>query len=93
VSKVHKNPNKMTDRSYTSTTEIEKARALWEKGVLIAERTGDFYKTQLYQLHDVYLEVAWHTHFNVVVKVTSFTDTERLGPYLNDISLEGLFAS
>jgi hypothetical protein len=81
----------MTDRSYTSNTEIEKARALWEKGVLLAERTGDFYKTKLYQLHDIYLEVVWHTHFNVVVKVSSFTDTERLDPYLNDISLEGLF--
>lgn len=82
----------MTDRSYTSTSDIEKARALWEKGVLLAERNGDFYKSQLYQLHDIYLEVIWHTHFNVVVKVTSFTDTDRLEPYLSDISLEGLFA-
>lgn len=82
----------MTDRSYTSTTEIEKARTLWEKGVLVSERNGDFYKTQLYQLHDVYFEVIWHTHFNVVVKVECFTDTEKLAPFLNDISLEELFA-
>ncbi|GAA4738476.1 hypothetical protein [Flavisolibacter ginsenosidimutans] len=82
----------MTDRSYTSTNEIEKARALWEKGVLVAQRTGDFYKMQLYQLHDIYLEVVWHTHFNVVVKVTRFSDTEKLEPYLNDISIEELFA-
>lgn len=83
----------MTDRLYTSTTDIERARALWQKGVLLAEREGDFYKTQLYQLHDIYLEVVWHTHFNVVVRVTSFTDTDRLEPYLNDISLDELFAS
>lgn len=81
----------MTDRLYTTTTEIEKARALWEKGVLLAERTDGFYKTKLYQLHDVYLEVVWHNHFNVVVKVCRFTDTEHLTPYLNTISLEELF--
>jgi hypothetical protein len=81
----------MTDRSYTTTTEIEKVRNLWEQGVLLAERNGDFYKTQLYQLLDAYLEVTWHTHFNVVVKVALFTDTDRLSPYLNDISIEGLF--
>jgi hypothetical protein len=27
----------MTDRIYTSTTDIERARALWEKGILLAE--------------------------------------------------------
>jgi hypothetical protein len=82
----------MTDRLYTTTPEIERARALWEKGVLLAERTEGFYKLQLFQLHDVYLEVTWHIHFNVVVKVSSFTGTEHLEPYLQEISLEGLFA-
>ncbi len=59
---------------------------------MVAQRNGDFYKTQLYQLEDRYLEVVWHTHFNVVVKVTSFTDTDRLEPFLTDISIEGLLA-
>ena len=82
----------MTDRLYISTSDIERARALWEKGVLLAERTEGFYKLQLYQLHDVYLEVTWHIHFNVAVKVSSFTDTDHLEPYLETISLDGLFA-
>jgi hypothetical protein len=82
----------MTDRLYTTTSDIERARALWEKGVLLAKRTEGFYRLQLYQLHDVYLEVTWHIHFNVVVKVSSFTDTEHLEPYLESVSLEGLFA-
>ncbi|RYF84374.1 MAG: hypothetical protein EON98_09360 [Chitinophagaceae bacterium] len=80
----------MTDRLYTTTSDIERARALWEKGVFLAERTDGFYKLQLFQLHDVYLEVTWHIHFNVVVKVSSFTDTEHLEPYLESISLEAL---
>jgi hypothetical protein len=82
----------MTDRIYITTTEIERARALWEKGVLLAERTEGYHKMMLYQLHDIYLEVTWHTHFNVALKVTSFSDTELLEPYLNNISLEGLLS-
>lgn len=81
----------MTDRIYTSTTDIERARALWEKGILLAERTEGFYTMKLYQLHDIYVEVTWHTHFNVALKVTTFSDTERLEPYLEQISLESLF--
>ena len=82
----------MTDRIYTTTNEIERARALWEKGVLLAERKEGFYKIMLYQLHDIYLEVTWHVHFNVVMKVSTFTATERLEPYLDTISLEGLIS-
>lgn len=81
----------MTDRIYTTTTEIERARALWEKGVLLAEHTEGFHTLKLYQLHDLYLEVVWHTHFNVALKVSTFTDTDGLEPYLKQISLEGLF--
>jgi hypothetical protein len=81
----------MTDRIYTTTTDIERARSLWEKGVLLAERTEGFHKMMLYQLHDVYVEVMWHTHFNVALKVTTFTDTDHLEPYLETISLENLF--
>lgn len=81
----------MTDRTYTTTTEIERARALWEKGDLVAERTEGYHHLLLYQLHDIYIEVIWHTHFNVALKVTTFSDTTHLEPYLKRISLESLF--
>lgn len=82
----------VTDRFYSTNSEIELVRPLWEQGVLVAERNGDFYKTELYQLDGGYFEVVWHTHFNVVIKVTAFSDTERLEPFLSDISIAGLFA-
>ncbi len=81
----------MTNRLYTTTPQIEQARALWEKGVLLAELKNGFYTNKLYQLQADYLEVVWHTHFNVVVKVNRFSDTDRLAPYLDTVSLEGLF--
>ena len=81
----------MTARIYTSATDIERARSLWEKGVLLAERRDGFHTLKLYQLYDIYIEVVWHTHFNVALKVTTFTDTERLEPYLEAISLESIY--
>jgi hypothetical protein len=80
----------MTDQLFSTTAEIEKARALWEKNVLVAERSDEFHKLKLYQLRDAYLEVTWHIHFNVVIKASRFTDTNRLEPYLEEISLQGL---
>lgn len=82
----------MTNRLYISTIEIEKARDLLEQAVFLMERTEGFYKKRLYQLDDVYFEVTWHLHFNVVIKVNSFTDTEPLDAYLNAISIEEVLA-
>lgn len=81
----------MTDRNYTTTTDIERARVLWEKGVFLAERTIGYHKLMLYQLHDIYVEVCWHTHFNVAMRAKTFTDTDLLEPYLDKISLDDLF--
>ncbi len=81
----------MTDRFYTTTTEIESVRTLWEMSELIAECQEGFHTTRLYQFYNVYIEVVWHTHFNVIIKVHRFTDTEYLTPYLKNISIEGLF--
>ena len=80
----------MTDKIYTTEKEIDRARALWQKGVLLDERREGFRKMMLYQLHDIYVEVTMHTHFNTIMKVATFTDTERLAPYLKNISLENL---
>lgn len=82
----------MTDRIYITTSEIERVRILWEKGVLLAERAEGFHTFRLYQLHDIYIEVMWHTHFNVALKVITFSDTNLLEPYLKNISLENIFS-
>lgn len=81
----------MTDRMYTTTPEIEQARAIWERAVLLAERTDGYHRKMLYQFRHLYIEVAWHTHFNTVVQASVFDDTDKLAPYLKDISLHNLF--
>ncbi len=81
----------MSHRIYQTEGQIERARPLWEAAPLLAERVRGFYQMKLYQIGEAYLEVTWHKHFNVVVRVSRFTDEARLEPYLKKISLKGLF--
>jgi hypothetical protein len=82
----------MRDRQYKTTKEIEQARTLWERGVLLAERAEGYEHMKLYQMHDVYIEVTWHTHFNVIKKVSSFTNPDHLEPYLDQIDISSLLS-
>jgi hypothetical protein len=81
----------MKYRNFNTLEELDQADAAWKKGTLLAERSEGFHTTELYQLEDYYIEVTRHTHFNVILKVSSFKDTLHLEPYLSTISLDGLF--
>lgn len=81
----------MKDRLYTTTQQIEQSRCLWEKGVLLAERVDGYHRIRLYQLNNIYTEVTWHTHFNIIKKVSSFQSTDHLDPYLQQIDISFLY--
>ena len=83
----------MKYRNFNTTEELDQADAAWKKGVLLAQREGAFHHIDLYQLEDYYIEVTTHKHFNVILKVSSFKDTLHLEPYLQNISIEGLFSA
>jgi len=70
--------------------EAEKANIVWEKGVLVGERSDAFHQIRLYQVDGFYVEVYHHTHFNVITSFKSFSNMKKLEPYLEEISLEGL---
>lgn len=77
----------------TTHGDLQNADSLIKDGTLIGERIENFHQVKLYQLDSLYMEVYRHNHFNVIVKVITFTDTEFLEPYLEKISLEGLLQS
>jgi len=82
----------MRYHDFTSLKELDRADTAWKKGVLLAERTEGFHSLRLYRLNDFYVEVVYHTHFNVMLSVSSFTDEERLDAYLEQIDLSGLLS-
>jgi hypothetical protein len=63
---------------------------LERSGVLLAERDRSFYHIKLYQLENFYVEVYYHSHFNVVVNINPFTNLDCLEPYLQQIDVDAL---
>ena len=80
----------MTRYHFNILDEVEKARIVREKGVQIGERFETFHTIKLYQVDAFYVEVYHHNHFNVITRLQSFYSTNKLQPYLQQISLEGL---
>lgn len=78
---------------YHQLEEKNQLDALDQSGVLIAEREAAFCRIKLYQVENFYVEIYHHTHFNVVVNINSFTNTDCLTPYLENINIDSLFTS
>lgn len=71
-------------------TEMEQADVIMEKGVKIGNRTDGFYSILLFQVGSFYAEIFYHSHFNVIIKIKTFSNTDLLEPYLQQIELPDL---
>ena len=80
----------MTRYHFNILEENEKANIIWGRGVLVGVRAEAFHTVRLYQVDAFYVEVYHHNHFNVITKMQSFSNTNKLQPYLEAIDLEGL---
>lgn len=72
-------------------TQMEQADVIMEKGVLVAKRTDGFYNILLFQVDSFYAEIYYHSHFNVIIKIRTFSNTNALEPYLAQIEIANLF--
>ena len=81
----------MTCTFFDQLSEAKQTDVIWETGVLLDRRTESFYNILLFQIEGFYTEVWYHSHFNVIIKIESFSDTDRLEPYLKSLSLDSLF--
>ena len=70
--------------------EIDQADVIWESGVLIGKRKDEYYNVLLFQVDGFYAEIYYHSHFNVINKIKTFSDTAELEPYLQAISISEL---
>ena len=82
----------MTIYQYHQLEEKNQLDALEQSGTFIAEREAAFCHVKLYQVDNFYVEIYHHTHFNVVVNINSFTNTDCLAPYLEQIDIHSLFS-
>lgn len=71
-------------------TEMEQADLIMEKGALVGKRTDGFYNILLFQVDSFYAEIYYHSHFNVIIKIKTFRNTDALEPYLAQIEISKL---
>jgi threonyl-tRNA synthetase len=83
----------MTHLQFHHLSELQQLSVVDKKGVPIAERTSPYCDLHLFQVEGFYVEIHHHKHFNVVTRINSFADTSLLEPYLQNISIDDLFAS
>jgi hypothetical protein len=80
----------MTIYQYTRMSENAQLNTLEEVGVLVGERKVSHCDIKLYQLSNFYVELYHHSHFNVVVNINSFTNTDMLEPYFENFNIDEL---
>lgn len=77
----------MTIHEFKLLDETEQAEALWDRGVHINERQVGLFKIALYQIDAFYVEVFYHTGYNVIQGMSSFSNVAQLEPYLSQINI------
>ena len=80
----------MTTSYFDRLTETRQTDVIWENGVFLARRKEGFYNILLFQVEGFYTEIYYHSHFIVIIKIVSFSDTDLLEPYLNKIKVATL---
>lgn len=66
-------------------------RTAWTQGVHLANRNTLFFSVALYQIDNFYVEVFYSRTEKKVVNCRSFTATDLLAPYLEQMCIEDIF--
>ena len=71
---------------FNSLAEHEKAECLQEYGGHISERFDDKFGYFLYQISNFYVEAMYDCEDNAITKLTAFSTTANLEPYINELT-------
>lgn len=75
---------------FTYLPQKEKVALLYDYGVYIGKRRHGKIIAVLYQLEGFYAEVFYRTYRREIDRISCFSDTARLDPYLAGIDVEPL---
>ena len=78
----------MTLSGFNVLTEREQAAILWDEGVYIASRDDESVRYILYHLDAFYVEVWYDQYDNKILKFRTFSSTDALEPYLQQVDIE-----
>ena len=80
----------MTLYQFNALDETEQHEAVWNDGVMVGDRMEGEDRIVLYQLFSFYVELFYHTEYNVLRRLRSFCDTDLLDGYIDQFNLSSL---
>lgn len=80
----------MTLYQFNQLDEMEQHEALWEHGVMVGDRAENEYKIILYQVYAFYVELYYHSEYNVLRRLRSFSSIECLDAYISQFTLKDI---
>ena len=80
----------MTTYDFNGLDVWAQADSLYKHGVFLSDRQSDLYLILLYQIHGFYVEVYFHKGKSKIVRFRSFSNSDRLLPYLEKIDIGAL---
>ena len=75
---------------FNALNDFQKGEVLFEYGEHLSERFDKEYGYSLYQLNSFYVEVQYDGDKNAITKLTSFSTTTKLKPYLDKIDISNI---
>jgi hypothetical protein len=83
----------MTLYDFNILREADQYNELSKHGVMIAELMEEEYKIFLYQIHSFYVELYYNRVDKRVKRLVSFSSTDSLEVYLDQIEIDDLLVS
>jgi hypothetical protein len=80
----------MTINEFNSLDELKQYETVWKYGVTVGDRVDGQQKIFLWQLFSFYVELYYDDEYNVLLKLKSFNNTEKLDIYLTRYNLNEL---
>ena len=81
----------MSIAEFNSLKVSDQAKLVW-KATFLGQRHSVQHYALLYAVENFYVEVNYSKRNDQIISLSSFVDTTKLTPYLDDMKLKDLFA-
>ena len=80
----------MTIQHFNTLSKQDQQNHLLKDGIFLVEREDGPFRIMLYQMDSFYVEVYFFNLYNKVAFLQSFSDTEALQPYLDQLDVASM---
>ena len=80
----------MTLYHYSELNEVEQHEVLWDRGVMVGDRSDGEHNILLYQMFSFYVELYYNPGSIILKKLRGFSNVRNLDVYLRHIDISAI---